>query len=155
MKYSNMMNERMAQFYMNLAEECSKMSRAIRLQVGAVIVKNNNIISFSWNGTPSGWDNCCEYEVPEHIDPDTRTITPAHLVTKPEVMHAERNAIDKLARSQESGYGATIFITHAPCVECAKSIYMSGIQSVYYRNDYRSNDGIKFLEKCGLPVTKI
>jgi dCMP deaminase len=134
----------MSEFYMTLAEECSRMSRAVRLQVGAVIVKNNNIISFSWNGTPSGWDNCCEH-----------TLDDGTLVTKPEVMHAERNAIDKLARSQQSGSGATIFITHAPCVECAKSIYMSGIEHVYYRHNYRSNDGIEFLKKCGLPVEQI
>lgn len=135
---------RMSDFYMTIAEQCSEMSRAVRLKVGAVIVKDNNIISFSWNGTPSGWDNCCEH-----------TLDDGSLVTKPEVLHAERNAIDKLARGHMSGQGATIYITHAPCVECSKSIYMSGIVSAFYRHKYRSDDGIQFLEKCGVKVTQI
>lgn len=157
-------------FYMNIANECSKMSRAIRLQVGAVVVKDNNIISFSWNGTPSGWDNNCE-DV-EYIDSFARDrlnqeeiekkwplIDEAgrryRLVTKPEVLHAERNALDKLAKSHESGQNSDLYITHAPCLECAKSIKGAGIIHVYYKNDYRSSDGVEFLKKCGISVEKL
>jgi dCMP deaminase len=77
------------------------------------------------------------------------------LKTKPEVLHAETNAIAKLAKSAESGDGASIFITHAPCLDCAKLVYQSGINSVYYRNSYRNEDGIKFLEKCKVKVTRV
>lgn len=129
------MNNRMIDFYMNLASECAKMSRAKRLQVGAVIVKNNNVISFSWNGTPALWDNNCEDE---------------NNKTKPEVIHAEANSIMKLASSNESGNGATMFLTHAPCIDCAKLIYGSGIIQVFYKHKYRDHSGIDFLEKCGI-----
>jgi len=107
------MNDRMKKFYMGIADDCAKMSRAVRLQVGAVIVKDNNIISFSWNGMPSGWANCCEEEVVTEYESHTYSI----LVTKPEVIHAESNAISKLARGIESGDGATMFVTHAPCID--------------------------------------
>jgi len=110
------MNERMKNFYMIVADDCATMSRALRLQVGAVIVNNNNIISFSWNGMPSGWDNVCEH----------------NNKSRPEVIHAESNAIAKLARSSESGEDSAIFITHSPCLDCAKMIYQSGITQVYY-----------------------
>lgn len=142
------MNDRMKNFYIGIAEECAKMSRAVRLQVGSVIVKNDNIISFSWNGMPSGWDNCCEDE----IDDDGGSSV---LKTKPEVLHAESNAISKLAKCSESGNGATMFITHAPCIECAKLIYQSGIATVYYKNDYRSTQGIEFLTKSNIEVVKV
>ena len=98
---------------------------------------------------PSGWDNCCEEEVVHDYGnraPETR------LKTKPEVLHAESNAIAKLARSSESGEGASIFITHSPCIDCAKLIYQSGITTVYYKNEYRSTQGIDFLNQCNLEV---
>lgn len=142
------MNKRMQDFYMNFAEHCSTMSRAVRLKVGCVVVKNDNIISFSWNGTPSGWDNTCE---DTHLSEDG-SIT---LVTKQEVLHAEQNAISKLARCNENSQGATMFITHSPCIQCAKLIYQSGIKQVYYKNQYRADDGIKFLEACGVGITKL
>jgi dCMP deaminase len=142
------MNNRFKNFYMNIASCTSSMSRAKRLQVGCIIVKNNNIISFSWNGTPAGWDNNCE-DVVMHSD---ETVS---LKTKPEVIHAERNAIDKLAGSHESSKNATMFITHAPCLECAKSIYTSGIKEVFYKEQYRSDNGIEFLKKCGVNIEKI
>lgn len=148
------MNDRMVDFYMGIAHDCARMSRAVRLKVGSVIVKNDNIISFSWNGTPRGWDNNCEIEIPEVVDIDSRVITPAQLITKPEVLHAERNAIDKLARGTGSGNGASLFTTHSPCLECAKSIYQAGISTVYYGEKYRDDTGIKFLEKCGVSVKK-
>lgn len=165
----------MKNFYMNIATECSKMSRAIRLQVGSVIVKNNNIISFSWNGTPTGWDNNCEDKVwdkgaggwlsPEEMAEQypyegyhngAEQVVRYKLKTKPEVLHAERNALDKLAKTGLVGsQDATMFSTHAPCMECAKSIFSAGITDLYYKEEYRSTDGIYFLKKCGVNITKL
>jgi dCMP deaminase len=151
------MNDRMKNFYMDIAKECAKMSRAVRLQVGCIIVKNNNIISFSWNGMPSGWDNTCEEPALKVVGvaKDGNDIVEPHLKSKPEVLHAETNAIAKLARSPESGEGATIFITHAPCLNCAKLIYQSGISTVYYETEYRATEGVEFLEKSGITVSKV
>jgi dCMP deaminase len=140
------MNDRMKEFYMSLAIECSKMSRAKRLQVGAIIVKNNNVISFSWNGTPAGWDNICEDEFGLDFSGNPT------LVTKPEVIHAESNSIMKLASSNESGKGSVMFLTHAPCIDCAKLIYGSGITQVYYKHKYRDQSGVEFLKKCNVIV---
>lgn len=158
------MKPKFLDFYMSVAQQCAGMSTAKRLQVGSVVVKDNNIISFSWNGTPAGWDNNCEdLEVTFDVRDtcynsewcyDINTKQYSRLKTKPEVLHAERNALDKLARGHQSGLGATMFVTHAPCMECAKSIYGVGIAAVYYQNDYRSTDGIEFLKKCGIPVSK-
>jgi len=120
------------------------LSKAIRLKVGAIVVKDDRIISIGYNGTPTGWDNSCE-----HILPD------GTLKTKPETIHAEMNAIGKLARSNESGNGAEMFITHAPCVECAKLIATSGIVRVYFGESYRSGDGVVFLQQCGINVQQI
>ena len=139
---------------MNIAQLTAQLSYAKRLQVGAVIIKGNQILSSGYNGMPSGWENICEITIPEHIDPETRTITPEHVKSKPEVMHAERNALDKVAASNESTLGAVMFTTHAPCLECAKSIYNTGITNVYYKEEYRSNDGINFLKKTGVHVHK-
>jgi dCMP deaminase len=141
-------NQRYNNMYMDLANRIADMSYAKRLHVGAVIIKNSNIISFGWNGMPAGWDNNCEDEVryfPKMVE----------LKTKPEVLHAEQNALAKLAKSTESGNGAIMFVTHAPCLDCAKLIYQSGINCVYYRNTYRSDDGLKFLEKACVKVEKI
>ena len=134
---------------MSAAEVYAKLSSARRLQVGCVIVKDNTIISIGYNGMPSGWDNNCEYDMYDDAEQWVG------LKTKPEVLHAETNAIAKLAKSTQSGLGATMFITHAPCLECAKLIYQSGINNVLYRNSYRSDDGIKFLEKASVEVEKI
>jgi dCMP deaminase len=95
---------------------------------------------------PSGWENNCEFE---YTDPQTKQTS---LVTKPEVLHAETNAIAKVAQSTESSYGSTLFCTHAPCIDCAKLIYQSGINTVYYRDQYRSDAGLKFLELSGVNV---
>lgn len=124
---------------MDLAIRISQMSVANRLKVGSVIVKNDNIVSFSWNGTPPGWDNTCEDE---------------NNKTKPETLHSEENAICKIAKEGISAKDAIIFCTHSPCQSCAKLIYSSGIKEVYYKDDYRSRDGIDFLIKCGIKVTK-
>lgn len=149
------MKQKFRDAFMKTAETFAGLSSARRLHVGAIIVKDDRIISIGYNGMPSGWDNNCEYEIPEQIDVESRTVTTSKLVTKPEVLHAETNAIAKLAKSTESGDGASIFVTHAPCMECGKLIYQSGINSVYYRNSYRSDDGIAFLEKAGVKVEKI
>lgn len=133
---------------MKVAETFAELSSAVRLHVGAIVVKDDRIISIGYNGMPSGWDNNCEYEEGDELGG-------YYLKTKPEVLHAETNAIAKLAKSNESGMGATMFITHAPCLDCAKLIYQSGINHVLYRNSYRSDDGIKFLEKAAVTVEKI
>lgn len=138
---------------MTCAETFSKLSTARRLKVGAIVVKDDRIISIGYNGMPSGWDNCCEDEilVPNYSWSDGVSYD-VTLKTKPEVLHAEANAITKLARCNESGAGASIFITHAPCIECAKLIYQSGITEVYYRDEYRNDSGIAFLERSGIKV---
>ena len=140
------MKTKMISLYMDVCDRIAKMSVAERAQVGSVIVKDDNILAFGWNGTPAGWDNCCEEWNGE--DDWGNTI----LKTKPEVIHAESNAISKLARGSESGEGATMFVTHQPCIDCAKLIYQSGIATVYYKNEYRSTQGIDFLNKSDVEV---
>ena len=135
---------------MDLATRIALMSHAVRLKVGSVIVKNNSIISFGWNGMPSGWVNECE--TTELVELDEKFVK--RLVTKPEVLHSETNAIAKVSASTESSEGATMFCTHAPCINCAKLIYQSGINNLYYRDTYRDSAGIKFLESSGVLVTK-
>ena len=129
---------------MDVAARFAELSSAVRLQVGAIVVKDDRIISIGYNGMPSGWDNVCE-----------DVLEDGSLKTKPEVLHAESNAIAKLARCSESGDGASIFVTHAPCIDCAKLIYQSGIRHVYYRNSYRSTDGVDFLNRCNVKVEQI
>jgi dCMP deaminase len=127
------------------------------LQVGAVVVKDNRIISIGYNGMPSGWTNQCEHVVDvAKTDPryDYNHFT-KELKTKDEVIHAEANAIIKLARDGESGNGADLFCTHAPCVHCAKLIYGAGISNIYYRSSYRDELGIDFLKKCSIEVINI
>jgi dCMP deaminase len=164
--------------YMKVAETFAGLSSAKRLHVGAIVVKDDRIISIGYNGMPSGWDNNCEdkeymdetaggWLSPEEIEeqwpwseqqlPKTEDLPWLRykLKTKPEVLHAETNAIAKLAKSTESGLGASMFITHAPCMDCAKLVYQSGINNVYYRNSYRDESGIQFLQKAGVWVEKI
>lgn len=142
------MKQKWIDAFMDTAERFAQLSSAKRLKVGAVVVKDNRIISIGYNGTPSGWDNECEYiEYDDNGDP-------LGTKTKPEVIHAEANAIAKLAKSNESGQGADIFITHAPCIDCAKMIYGAGINNVWYRNSYRNEDGLNFLKKCGVNTGK-
>ena len=130
--------------HMKAAEVYSQLSSAKRLQVGCVVVKDNTIIGIGYNGMPSGWTNECEVELDN-----------GETKTKPEVMHAETNSLAKIARSTNSSEGAALFVTHAPCLDCAKIIHQAGINSVYYRNTYRSTDGIDFLEKCNINVKKV
>jgi len=133
---------------MDWAKRVGELSHARRLKVGAVIVKDDCVISYGYNGMPSGWDNNCEDEIWNVHDGSSE------LKTKQEVLHAESNAIAKLAKSNNSGVGSTMFITHSPCMECAKLIYQSGIDTVYYNGDYRSDDGIKFLLQSGVKVVQ-
>ena len=134
---------------MDIAGRTAELSHARRLQVGAVIVKDDKIISIGYNGMPAGWDNNCEDEIRY---PDAEGVT---LKTKSEVLHAETNAIAKLARSNESGLGSDMFITHSPCLDCAKLIFQSGIKRVFYSEAYRDNTGTEFLKKSGIEVTQV
>lgn len=142
------MKAKLKQAYMKTAETFAELSHARRLHVGAIVVKDDRIISIGYNGMPAGWDNNCEDTI-QHSD-DTVT-----LKSKPEVLHAETNAIAKLAKSTESGDGAVLFVTHSPCLDCAKLIFQSGIRSVFYRNSYRSTDGTAFLERSGVTVEQV
>lgn len=126
--------------YMDIAEIIGRNSYCKRHQVGAVIVRDGNIIAFGYNGTPSGFPNQCE-------DEEGRTM--------PEVLHAESNAIAKLARSVESSEGATLYTTMAPCLECAKLIIQAGISLVVYRDEYRNTDGIGLLTFAGIQIAHI
>ena len=140
------MKDKLVTAYIKTAETFAELSHARRLHVGAIVVKDDRIISIGYNGMPAGWDNNCEDELHQPIGR-------VNLVTKPEVLHAETNAIAKLAKSNESGMGAAMFITHAPCFDCAKLIFQSGITKVWYKTDYRDDSGVKFLAKSGIEVT--
>jgi len=125
--------------HMKAAYAYAECSTAERLNVGCVLVKDHRIISIGYNGMPSGWTNICE-------DDENHT--------KPEVIHAEANAVAKLARSNESGEGSVAFITHAPCLSCAKMLYSAGVCAVIYSQGYRKTEGIDFLVKCGIHVSQ-
>ena len=125
---------------MQMAELTATLSYAKRLQVGALIVKGNRIVGTGYNGMPTDWENDCEFEVD------------GELKTKQEVLHAETNAIAKVAQSTESSEGSTMFCTHAPCVDCAKLIYQSGIATLYFKHEYRDDAGIKFIKLSGVNV---
>jgi dCMP deaminase len=154
------MKQKFIDAYMKVASVFADLSHAKRLHVGAIVVKDDRIISIGYNGMPSGWDNCCEDMVEcdlqeaETIEGSEDSVTGFKLKTKPEVLHAESNAIAKLAKSNESGDGADIFITHSPCIECAKLIYQSGIRRVFYGDNYRDDAGIRFLKASGVEVHK-
>ena len=151
------MKSKFKKLYMDWADRTAQLSHARRLQVGAVIVKDDSVISYGYNGMPAGWDNNCEDVVPQivGISPDGNDLIELVLKTKPEVLHAEMNSLMKLAKSSSSGNQASLFVTHSPCLDCAKGIYQAGIKEVFYREDYRTNTGIAFLEKCGIKVEKV
>ena len=149
------MKPKFIDYYMKIAEVTGGLSYAKRLQVGAVIVKDNQILATGYNGMPSGWENVCEYEeeiLVSDLEKGNRLEKTGQLKTKPEVLHAETNAIAKVAQSTESSKDSTLFCTHAPCVDCAKLIYQSGITTLYYKHEYRSDTGIKFLQLSGVNV---
>ena len=143
------------QYYAKIATETAKLSTAIKLKVGCVIVKDNRILSIGYNGMPSGWSNECETST-EDLD-YTLTFNQKYLRTKPEVLHAEANALMKLCKSTDSSEGATLFVTHYPCIECAKLIYQAGISQVYYINEYNASkgSGYNFLQEAGIEVCQI
>ena len=126
--------------YLEMARVWAKNSYCKRRQVGALIVKENMIISDGYNGTPSGFENVCEDE---------------YGVTKPYVLHAEANAITKVAKSGNSSRGATLYVTTSPCMECAKLIIQSGISRVVYSDEYHVTDGIDLLARAGIEVLKL
>jgi len=130
------------QLYMDLAVRVSLMSHAERAKVGAIVVKDDNIISFGWNGTPKGFHNSCEV-----FDEVTS-------VTKKEVIHAEQNCIAKLAKSGHSSEGATLYVTLSPCFTCSTSLIQSGIKRVVYKRAYHT-DGCVLLKKAGIEVSQI
>ena len=148
------MKDKFIDAYMDVAERFAQLSSARRLHVGAIVVKDDRIISIGYNGMPAGWDNNCEDEIGHVLDVDENVVE-IRLKTKPEVLHAESNAIAKLAKSTESGDGAVLFVTHMPCLDCAKLIFQSGIRSVFYRNSYRNTDGTTFLERSGVTVGQV
>ncbi|APZ45884.1 CMP deaminase [Polaribacter reichenbachii] len=123
--------------YLKMAREWGKLSHCKRKQVGALIVKERMIISDGFNGTPTGFDNCCEDEEGK---------------TKWEVLHAEANAILKVASSTQSAKDATLYITLSPCTDCSKLIHQAGIKRVVYANAYKDPAGLKFLEKAGVEI---
>ena len=155
--------------YMNIAAEIGKLSYAERKQVGAILVKDGSIISTGYNGTPHGFDNNCEETKIKYYDnPDVAEILQDqgwHLsteppfdarkqVTKREVLHAESNAISKVAKSTHSSEGSVLYVTLSPCYECAKLIIQSGIKRVVYKEQYRMVDGIQLLLKAGIPCVQ-
>jgi len=126
--------------YLEMARVWAKNSYCKRRQVGALIVKDRMIISDGYNGTPGGFENVCEDESG---------------ATKPYVLHAEANAITKVAKSGNSSEGATLYVTAAPCLECAKLIIQAGIRRVVYQDEYRVRDGVELLERAGIEVSKL
>ena len=148
------MKKKWVDAFMDTAERFAELSSATRLKVGAVVVKDNRIISIGYNGMPAGWSNECEYRVSEYNEVTKSWYLTEETKTKDEVIHAEANAILKLARDGESGNGADLFCTHAPCINCAKLIYGAGIKKVYYRESYRDTFGTDFLSKCNIEVEK-
>lgn len=134
------MKEKWIRSYLETAKIFANLSEAKRLKVGAICVDStgSRVISIGYNGQPPNWDNCCEDE---------------NGSTLPTVIHAEANCISKLAKSNGGGENSYLFITHSPCIECAKLILQAGIKTVYYIYKYRSEEGIQFLERCGIQVT--
>ena len=126
--------------YMKMARIWAENSYCVRRQVGALIVRDKMIISDGYNGTPSGFENICEDEAGK---------------TKPYVLHAEANAITKVAKSNNSSEGATLYVTSSPCIECAKLIIQSGIKRVVYADSYHSMDGIDLLKRVGIEIVRV
>jgi dCMP deaminase len=164
------MKNKMKLAHMRTAFNYAACSSAVRLQVGSIIVKDDAIISIGYNGQPSGWDNVCEEREymaqdaggwfdPEEIDEQWPFVADDkrryRLKTKSTVLHAESNAISKLAKLNGGGQNAAIFITHCPCLDCAKTIYQAGITEVYYAQSYRDTTGADFLIQCGLTVEQV
>ena len=142
--------------YLNMANTWAQLSKALREKVGCLIVKDGAIISDGYNGTPSGFNNDCENKVPSPqmvVDYEGQLVEVTYrLETKPEVLHAESNAITKLARSTQSSDGSTMYVTISPCLDCAKLIMQSRIKRVVYEDFYQNTNGINLLNKAGVEV---
>lgn len=170
------MKSKFIDYYMKIAQATAELSSAIRLKVGSVIVRDQKILATGYNGTPTGWDNNCEdmefmsQDAVNQMSPadilatwpyegkfwiDGREVDARYrLYTKDIVLHSESNALMKIAQSTESSAGATMFCTHAPCLQCAKLIYQSGINKLYYRDNYRDDAGINFLKQSNVDVER-
>lgn len=162
------MKRKFLDYFVKVAELTAELSSATRLKVGSVIVKDNRIISCGYNGTASGSSNECEYPIVisadeyHNLSADEKIRYTDYedglyhgLKTYDHVIHSEANSISRLAMSTESGFGASLIVTHSPCLQCSKIIYGAGIKAVYYKNSYRSDDGINFLRRCGITVIKL
>lgn len=156
--------------YMQMAYQTAKLSYAQRRRVGCIIVKDEQIVSYGYNGTPHGFDNQCEEIETKHYDnpdvaailedmgwimPNDNSCTCHRHVTKREVLHAESNAITKLAKSTMTSDGADLYTTTAPCFDCAKLIIQAGIKRVYYSEDYRDMSGVELLNKANIEVKEV
>ncbi len=145
-------------FYIDTAFRVSEMSHGIRLKVGAVAVRENNILSYGYNGTPAGQPNECEYKLyeenPNKAYDGFDEYGGYRLVTKDSVLHAEENAILKIAKSTQSSEGATMYITHAPCAKCSRMIATAGFKRLIYKNIYRDTTGIELLADMGVEVLR-
>ena len=146
---------------MDTAERFAELSSAKRLQVGAIIVKDNRIISIGYNGMPSGWDNNCEDAILptwatsiDDIDEADRAVYVTYK-SKPEVLHAEANAILKVAKSTNNANGSTLYLTHSPCRECSKMILQAGIIRVVFNEKYKDPAGLDFLNSAGVETLQI
>jgi dCMP deaminase len=162
------MKQRDKTLYMDIVHRVAKQSYAIRLKVGGVLVTSSGMLSIGYNGTPAGWDNACEDKVYWNADNELSTSENVRddylfsdekgwykLVTKPEVSHAEENVISKMLEEGVPAKGASVFLTHSPCIHCAKILANAKIKELYYAEAYRSNDGIEYLRKAGIYVEQI
>lgn len=138
------------QLYMDIAERLAQQSHAERFKVGSLLVKDGSIIAEGWNGTPAGWPNECEELVP-FMDPGSEPLW----VSKKEVLHAESNALMKVAKSTQSSEGATMYTLLSPCIECAKLIVQAGIKRLVYKHSYRDTTPLDFLTTCNVECEKI
>jgi dCMP deaminase len=159
--------EKMITAHMRTAYNYAELSSARRLKVGAIVVRDDSVISIGYNGMPAGWENDCEFKeyfyyghnfgesAADYFDQNDDDGRMYRLKTRPEVLHAEMNALGKLAGSDRSAREADMFVTHAPCMDCAKLIHAARIRRVFYSETYRSDSGVKFLEKCGIEVQQV
>jgi dCMP deaminase len=139
--------DRYNQLYMDIAERFAQMSHAVRAKVGAVLIRDGNVISFGWNGTPKGTTNRCELDIIENGVLTT--------VTASNVQHAEENLLMKLLQSGISSKDSTLYVTLLPCHQCSKLIYGAGIKNVYYRDSYRDSSGARFLESLDIKIERL
>ena len=164
------MKERMIPYYMAIAEETAKLSHARELKVGAIAITTDDDILYSYNGTLPGDDNVCEDVIDTAVDIEVRGITSIEtknwfwnsklglwekLRTKSTLLHAEENLLLKFAKSKTSSSGATIFVTHSPCIACARKLVMAGIVAVYFREEFKSREGLDLLAERGIYTRRV